>query len=228
MGVYPVHALIPHDDRGRCARSSPARRPLTPPLHPSPRCAPNQHPIGHPPRLDHCICTIAECLNWIGTRQCQPPRLPGAVDPPPPTGSHLVIQTGLSLTKLDGTVGVYNGTIDATVSDQYNGGWNLNQVRAQDCRKMCGSGLPGRCAHGRPPRGTLGWARLPACGRARSLKRGMARCHAAGGWGDAVLPPLPSHTLAAAARTRTQHLPAATSQHRRGRRRSGPRPATGW
>lgn len=61
---------------------------------------------------------------------CPPPKPPGTVTPPPPTGTHLVIQTGRSVTRIDGiTTASYNGTVDASISTQYIADWNNQQVR---------------------------------------------------------------------------------------------------
>ena len=72
---------------------------------------------------------MAECLNYVGTPQCLPPRLPGTPKPPAPVGNRLVIQTGLAIKKVDNTMTAsYNGTIDASMTTQYIADWNLQQV----------------------------------------------------------------------------------------------------
>jgi hypothetical protein len=41
----------------------------------------------------------------------------------------LVVKTGLTLSKLDGSSAVYNSTMDAGISTQYIDTWNNMQVR---------------------------------------------------------------------------------------------------
>ena len=80
-----------------------------------------------PPTGD-CLCTIAECLNVLGTPMCQPPLPLGASAPPAPTGTRVTVQTGLSIPKIGGGTMVYNGTIDASIDTQYIASWNQMQV----------------------------------------------------------------------------------------------------
>jgi hypothetical protein len=48
-----------------------------------------------------------------------------------PQGTRLVLQTGRSIKRLDGSTNpAYNGTIDAGITTQYSASWNNYQVCA--------------------------------------------------------------------------------------------------
>lgn len=77
-----------------------------------------------------CLCTEASCLTEVGTQECPAPSVPTYSPTPPPANlRRLVLQTGLSITRLDGGVdALYNGTVDAGISTQYSASWNNYQV----------------------------------------------------------------------------------------------------
>jgi hypothetical protein len=72
----------------------------------------------HPAPPDFCLCDLDTCLTPLGTKQCNPPEVPGTPHPPPPAGVRAVVQTGQTVTKLDGVPLVYNWTVDAGIGTQ--------------------------------------------------------------------------------------------------------------
>jgi hypothetical protein len=72
----------------------------------------------------NCQCTIAACLTELGTPQCPAPEPLGTVHVPPPSGVSLKLQTGLRVRALNGSSVLYNGTVDAGISTQYQDTWN--------------------------------------------------------------------------------------------------------
>jgi len=79
-------------------------------------------------QTDYCLCTMAACLNDVGTPTCDAPEVPGTAHPPAPTGTKVSIQTGQAVKALNGSSVTYNGTVDAGISTQYIDAWNYQRV----------------------------------------------------------------------------------------------------
>ena len=85
-------------------------------------------PLSCVPRSGHCLCDIDTCIGSLGYYECNAPEVPGTQHPPPPAGTRVVVQTGLTLQRVNGSTFYYNSTTDAAISTLYiTEAWNKLQ-----------------------------------------------------------------------------------------------------